>query len=167
MANSQRLGLPFLSAGQAQKELSHNEALLLLDAVVHGCCPAAPANDPPLTPEVGFAYICGPNPTGAWAGRQHNLAISSESGWRFINPVEGLEVVDRATGRRWRFASGSWSLGIVKANEIQIGGVKVLGAQRPAIADAIGGTTIDAEARSALTQILASLRAHGIIAATG
>lgn len=167
MAKSERLGLPFLSAGQAQKELFHNEALLLLDAVVHACCPAAPANDPPLTPEVGFAYICGATPTGAWAGRMHNLAIYSESGWRFISPVDGLEVLDRTTGRRWAFASGSWALGVIKANEIQIGGVKVLGAQRPAIADAIGGVTIDAEARSALAQILASLRAHGIIAATG
>ncbi len=97
----------------------------------------------------------------------HNLAIYSESGWRFISPVDGLEVLDRTTGRRWAFASGSWALGVIKANEIQIGGVKVLGAQRPAIADAIGGVTIDAEARSALAQILASLRAHGIIAATG
>lgn len=51
MSKSQRLGFPMLAAGQAQKELTHNEALLLLDALVQGCSPSEPANDPPQSPE--------------------------------------------------------------------------------------------------------------------
>ncbi|WP_426267862.1 DUF2793 domain-containing protein [Sphingomonas sp. LHG3443-2] len=167
MTKSQRLGLPFLSAGQAQKELTHNEALLLLDALVHGCCPAAPSNVPPPAPEAGLTYICGDNPVDAWAGHPHHVASYSDNGWRFTNPVEGLELLDRASGRRWHFASGTWSLGIVRASEVRVEGVKVLGTQRPPIANATGGTTIDSEARSTLAQILTALRAHGIIATMG
>ena len=50
MAKSQRIGMPLLSAGQAQKELIHNEALILLDAVVHGCCSGPPLDAPPVVP---------------------------------------------------------------------------------------------------------------------
>lgn len=46
----------------------------------------------------------------------------------------------------------------------RIGGVQVVGARRPAIGDPSGGTTIDAEARAALTAILGALRTHGLIA---
>jgi hypothetical protein len=95
------------------------------------------------------------------------VACHSDNGWRFISPVDGLELVDRASGRCWRFVSGAWLLGIVKASEIQINGVKVLGAQRPTIPNVSGGTTIDSEARNTLAQVLTSLRAHDIIAAQG
>jgi hypothetical protein len=124
-------------------------------------------NVPPPSPEVGLAYICGNNPSGAWAGHANNVACHSDSGWRFISPVEGIELLDRASGRKWRFASGAWSLGIVKASEVQIDGVKVLGTQRRAIQNASGGTIVDGEARNTLAQVLAALRAHGIIAIAG
>ena len=47
------------------------------------------------------------------------------------------------------------------------GGTKVIGAQGAAVADAAGGATIDAEARTALNALLARVRAstgHGLIA---
>lgn len=167
MVKSPRLGLPFLSAGQAQKELTHNEALLLLDAAVHACCAAAPANVPPQSPETGLVYLCGDTPTGAWEGQPNRVACYTENGWRFIVPFDGFELSDRHSGRRWRFALGIWSLGMVKASEIQVNGIKVLGAQQPPISNAVGGTTIDSEARDTLGQVLSALRTHGIIAQPG
>ena len=44
------------------------------------------------------------------------------------------------------------------------GGTQVVGAQGAAVADAAGGATIDAEARTALNTLLARLRTHGLIA---
>ncbi len=32
-----RLSLPLLHASQAQKEMTHNEALTLIDLLLHGC----------------------------------------------------------------------------------------------------------------------------------
>jgi len=63
------------------------------------------------------------------------------------------------------------TLGVATATTVNAGtggykvsNTKVLGAQAAAIADATGGATIDAEARTALNDILAKLRTHGIIA---
>ena len=88
------------------------------------------------------------------------LIASSEG--QPVNYVVLQAMVEEASN-----ASGAWLLGIVKASEIQINGVKVLGVQQPAIPNVSGGTTIDSEARNTLAQVLTSLRAHGIIAATG
>jgi hypothetical protein len=167
MVKSLRFGMPFLSAGQAQKEVTHNEAILLLDALVSGCCPGAPSNAPPQDPEIGLSYICGAAPIGAWAGHAKGVACWSQSGWRFVEAFDGLQLVDRSNGYTWRYMAGHWSSGVVDAGEIQVNGVKVLGLQQAGIANASGGLTIDTEARHVLTKVLGALRSHGLIASAG
>jgi hypothetical protein len=167
MAISPRLGLPLLSAGQAQKEITHNEALVLLDAVTHGCCAGPPVNDPPSAPAVGLSYICGAIPTAAWLGHASDLACWTDGGWRFVEPFDGLEVIDRMSGRTWRFMGGQWSCGLLQGSEVRIDSVKVVGSQVPAIANAAGGSNIDVQARSVLGQVLQALRSHGLIAPSG
>ena len=46
----------------------------------------------------------------------------------------------------------------------EVNNVKVLGARGAAVPDATGGTTVDAEARTAINGLLAALRTHGLIA---
>lgn len=48
--------------------------------------------------------------------------------------------------------------------EYRVDGVKVVGAQSSAITDPTGGSTVDAEARTAIGSILSALRSHGLIA---
>lgn len=48
--------------------------------------------------------------------------------------------------------------------QYNVNGTKVLGTQEAAVADAAGGATVDAEARTALNALLARLRTHGLIA---
>lgn len=50
------------------------------------------------------------------------------------------------------------------ATSFSLGTVQIIGAQGAAVADASGGATIDAEARTALNTLLARLRTHGLIA---
>lgn len=45
----------------------------------------------------------------------------------------------------------------------KIAGTKVVGARGAAVPDATGGVTIDAEARTAINDLLARLRTHGLI----
>jgi hypothetical protein len=52
----------------------------------------------------------------------------------------------------------------VTAERVEVGGVQVLGVQGAAIASPSGGSTVDAEARSALGLMLAAMRQHGLIA---
>jgi hypothetical protein len=92
------------------------------------------------------------------------LAGWSEGGWRFIDPVEGMRLVERSTGLELAYRDGAWTSGSARASEVLVGGVKVVGARQAAIADAAGGTVVDSQARAAVAQVLSTLRAHGLIA---
>ncbi len=161
---SARLALPLLQAGQAQKEIYHNEALALVDLAVAAAVQAAGANDPPATPTAGQCWIVGDAPTGAWVGHAGALAGWTGGGWRFLAVPEGMPVWVRAEGLWARRGDSSWIIGDLPASSVRVGGVQVLGSRQDAIADPTGGSTIDGEARSALVSILAALRNHGLIA---
>lgn len=160
-----RLALPLLQPGQAQKELYHNEALALLDLATQAVVEAVGVDTPPDVPDLGACWVVGSAPSGAWAGHAHAIAGWTSGGWRFVGPREGLAVWNRAAGRASRFAAGSWEDGVLTGHRLQLDGNQVVGPRGPAIADPAGGTTIDAEARSAIAAILATLRDHGLIAA--
>jgi hypothetical protein len=70
----------------------------------------------------------------------------------------------KSAGEWANFRSGTWEFGVVRASSLMIGGQRVVGDQLAAIADPAGGSTIDAEARTAVDLILAAMRQHGLIA---
>jgi hypothetical protein len=164
MAATPRHQLPLLSVGQAQKEITHNEALLALGLLLHPTCVAEPDDTPPVAPVVGDVFLCGANPTGAWAGQPHAMALWTESGWRFARPVEGQKVTLLPSGAEWRYLGGSWSLGIVDAAELRVGGQQVVGTRAGAINLSPDGATVDHQARAAIEAMLTALRQHGLIA---
>ena len=53
MADTASLALPLLAAAQAQKHITHNEALILLDAVAQIAVRAVGQNAPPANPVAG------------------------------------------------------------------------------------------------------------------
>ena len=160
---SARHGLPFLAAGQAQKELTHNEALALIDAGLNAATEAAGTNTPPAAPTAGQCWIVGDAPTGAWEGRAEALACWTESGWRFLPPVEGLRVWLKDQ-QLWAVREASaWTMGDLRGSRLIIAGEQVVGQRLAGIAAPSGGGTIDAEARAALTSIIDRLTAHGLI----
>lgn len=159
-----RLALPLLAAGQAQKEIYHNEALIALDALVAPVALTFGDAAPPAAPEAGRSWIVGTSPTGAWAGHAGALASWTEAGWRFVAPVDGLWVWVSGAGLWAHVAGGGWSLGPLPASALIVGGHQVVGARAEAISAPGGGATIDGEARTAIAAILAALRGHGLIA---
>ena len=163
MSGTARLGLRFLSAGQAQKEVTHNEALQTLDALVAGAVEERPRADPPTAPAVGACYIVGSAPTGEWAGKPQYLAAFTSAGWRLLPPVEGMTLFVRSEALSAVYREGAWELGQVRASSLLIGGEQVVGSRAAAIASASGGATVDSEARAVLDQILGALRQHGLI----
>ena len=159
---SPRFSLPFLLPGQAQKEHFHNEALLRLDALTGACVHAALAA-PPANPGEGDTWIVAPPGEGAWVGRDHHLACWTGSGWRFIAPVEGLEVWNAGESLSWRWSQGTWKSGELHGSALYVGGLKVVGTRGDAVPSPSGGTIIDAEARAAIDQIIVALMSHGLI----
>ncbi len=92
MSDTPRLGLPQIAASQAQKHVTHNEALLDLDAFVQTSAKDRDLAAPPGSPANGDTYIVAAGGTGVWTGQDGNLAVSTDGGWRFVVPIEGLVV---------------------------------------------------------------------------
>ncbi len=161
---SGRSGLPLLQPGQAQKEMTHNEALALLDLMVGARVLDAGSNDPPASPDIGDCWIVGAAPTGNWADHAHAIAGWTAGGWRFVAPFDGLTAWVDAKAVSARFVSGAWRVGDLSAARVLIDGVQVVGAQTAGIDDVSGGATIDAECRAGINAVIAALRAHGLIA---
>lgn len=141
----------------------HNEALQLLDIVVAAAVEEAPRTAPPSAPAQGACYIVGVPATGEWAGREDMLAGYSAGGWRFIPPVEGATVFVRSTATWALYRAGAWEIGAVRGSSLLIDGKKVVGGRASAITVPAGGSTIDAQARATIGEILSALRQHGLI----
>lgn len=161
---SARLGLPLLQVGQAQKELSHNEALTLLDFAVQPVVEAVGLNAPPQNPDPGTCWLVGSTPSGAWTGSPNAIAGWTSGGWRFLAARDGMTAWSRADATYVRFDGSRWRVGEMAGSRVLVAGRPVVGEQQPAIAAATGGTVIDSEARTSLAAVLAALRSHGLIA---
>ena len=164
MTVTPRLAMPLLMPGQAQKEMTHNEALSRMDIAVHACALALGLDTPPPAPEPGQCWIIGNAPTSDWSGRAGQVAGWTEAGWRFLQPFPGW-IVWLSGDRLFAHWDGvDWVVGTISASSIRIGGEQVIGVRQPAVSNPIGGGTVDAESRSAIVDILDALRAHGLIA---
>ncbi|WP_338607363.1 DUF2793 domain-containing protein [Pelagibacterium nitratireducens] len=109
MSSTARLDLPLIASEQAQKHVTHNEALLLLDALVQIRLAGLAVIEPPVEPEAGDTYGIGVAATGAWEGRDGQLAAWSEGGWRFAEPAEGWLAWDIGGGQPVMFRAGNWA----------------------------------------------------------
>ena len=160
---SARLALPLLQSGQAQKEVTHNEALALLDLAVQAGVAAVGVNAPPDAPAPGACWIVGTTPTGAWAGHAAALAGWTDGGWRFVAATEGMAVWSVADVMAARYVGGAWTVGGLVGHALQIDGLRVVGPRADPIVAPAGGTVIDSEGRAAIGMILDALKAHGLI----
>lgn len=104
-----RLELPLLAAAQAQKHVTHNEAISTLDALAQLVLDATNADTPPSTPDVGAVFALGVAPSGDWAGQGGLLAIWQQSGWTFQTPLEGWRAWDKSTATQLVYDGGAWT----------------------------------------------------------
>jgi len=89
LSETPRLALPLIAAAQAQKHVTHNEALGLVDALVHLSVASRGLAAPPAEAEAGDRYIVGAGPGGLWAGHAGEVAEREEGAWRFLVPRAG------------------------------------------------------------------------------
>lgn len=89
MEQTTNLKMPFIMPSQAQKHVTHNEALLALDALVQLGILDRHLGTPPATPAEGDRYIVAAAATGAWAGKSGQVAAWQDGAWSFHLPVNG------------------------------------------------------------------------------
>lgn len=140
-----RFALPFLFAGQAQKEVFVNEGHARTDMLLHPAVEGE-ASAPPATPQDGECWLVGAAATGAWVGHDGELAGRQSGNWLFAQPRNGMAVFDLSAGKIRRYVNG-WQAA-------------------SAVAAPAGGTVIDIQARGAINGLIAALVAGGILPAS-
>lgn len=159
-----RYGLPLLQVAQAQKEVTHNQAVAGIDTLLHLAVETATLNRPPVAPALGQAWIVAPGASGAWAGHAGEVASFGSAGWRYTVPREGCVAwlcdVQRfavCTAAGWR--DDGWP-----AAGLRIGGRLAMTGSAPVVTGPVGGTTVDTQARATLAVLLEALSFQGVIA---
>jgi len=89
MDTTPNLALPYILASQAQKHVTHNEAIRALDALVQISVADRDLATPPGSPAEGVRYIVAASPTGAWTGHAGEIAAWQDAAWAFYAPAEG------------------------------------------------------------------------------
>lgn len=89
MENSPRLKMPYLASSQAQKHVTHNEALRYLDGLVQINIKDRDLPSPPTDPAEGDCYFIAANAVGEWAGKEFKLACFQDGAWAFHQPHTG------------------------------------------------------------------------------
>ena len=106
---SPNLSLPYIQQNQAQKHVTHNEGMRLLDGVVQLSVLSRAQTAPPANPAAGDRYILPSGATGAWAGFDDSLAHWEENAWRIIPPKEGWVAWDQNGLALLVFSQGQWT----------------------------------------------------------
>lgn len=89
MSTTPLLGIPELESAQAQPEVVVNQALRLLEAMAPLQAIDRDISAPPGSPADGDRYIVGPFASGAWAGKEDQVAVNLNGEWLFIVPRTG------------------------------------------------------------------------------
>lgn len=109
MERTTNLDLPYIMPSQAQKHVTHNEALGILDALVQLAIVDRDLAAPPPTPVDGSRYIVAAPATGAWTDREDQIAYFHDGSWTFLPPTEGCLAWIVDDGQLLAWTSSNWT----------------------------------------------------------
>lgn len=98
-----RLKMPLITEAQAQKHITHNEALYMLDVFVNGVLKSVTTATPPATPTEGDAYFLPAGTTDIWAPYVGFIAHYVNGQWYFYETPSNivLYIEDQASDMRY------------------------------------------------------------------
>ncbi len=102
------LALPYLLPSQAQKHVTHNEALRRLDAIVHLAVADRDRAVPPAAPQEGDRHLVAEGASGDWAGHAGEVALREDGAWSFLAPRPGWSARVLAEGVTLTHDGGAW-----------------------------------------------------------
>ncbi|GAB1716614.1 MAG: hypothetical protein NTAFB05_16560 [Nitrobacter sp.] len=108
MTDTPNLGLPYIDGSQAQKHVTHNEALRILDAVVQIGVLDRTRTTPPSSPADGERHVVAGGATGAWAGKDNTIATWQDDAWAFLAPKTGWCIWSAADSSLFVFGGAAW-----------------------------------------------------------
>lgn len=124
MEATENLQLPYIMPSQAQKHVTHNEAIRALDALVQLCVADRDLASPPATPEAGRRYVVAAGASGAWAGQEQRIAAWQDGAWAFFAPLPGWLAWVEDEARLFVFDGAGWSLAaLANVNPVGLAGI--------------------------------------------
>lgn len=108
MSNTANLILPYIDPAQAQKSVTHNAALTALDAVTQLAVLDRTLTAPPGSPVDGERHLVAASATGAWLGKDYNIAAYQSGVWNFYPPREGWLAWVAAETLALEYTGGGW-----------------------------------------------------------
>ncbi len=103
------LQLPYILPAQAQKHVTHNEALRLLDILVQLAVISRNLGVPPVSPVIGNRYIVKTPAGGAWVGQVNKIAVFTATGWEFLAPQAGWQAYVQTSSELVAFDGTVWA----------------------------------------------------------
>lgn len=107
MKQTDKLGLPYIITSQAQKEVTHNEALNRLDIFITPIVKDI-VNSPPSNPQEGELVIIGKQPSGGFTNHMHALAQYKGGGWLFYAPFKWMDAVVESIESKMVYDGTGW-----------------------------------------------------------
>lgn len=105
---SANLALPYIAAAQAQKHVTHNEAIRRLDAFVQLVLESATLAEPPAVPPEGGRWYVPAGAGGAFAGHAGSIAAYEAGVFDFLPLASGFLAFIRDERRLALFDGGAW-----------------------------------------------------------
>jgi len=125
-----KLNLPYILPAQAQKHVTYNEALKMLDTLIHLSVVSDALNQAPANPAAGDRYLVASSGSEAWQDKDNQLAIFQDGGWEFLIPqigwqcyVQDLARVKIWNGTAWAVAGSDFDVDITNFNQLGINAV--------------------------------------------
>ncbi|MHA6265357.1 DUF2793 domain-containing protein [uncultured Aliiroseovarius sp.] len=117
------LSLPLIQPAQAQKHVTHNEAIRLLDILVQLVVNSADDTTPPPGATDGDRHIVPVGATGDWSGKDHDIAFLEAGTWQFVTPQPGWRADVIATAGQMRFDGSQWLAVVPPTNNLNMVGI--------------------------------------------
>lgn len=105
---SANLSMPLLMPSQAQKHVTHNEALMVLDALVQLTVLDRDLIVPPSSPVEGERHIISAVAAGFWGGPADTIAVFTNGAWAFYEPRPGWKAYVLAESRTVVWQDETW-----------------------------------------------------------
>ena len=107
MEETTNLKMPLLIPNQSGKEITHNEALIIIDNILQNGIIDKDLTTPPENPNTNDMYIVGEGAIGKWEGKDNYLAFY-DNGWRFIEPREGFTFWINDEDKLYTYNGSKW-----------------------------------------------------------
>jgi hypothetical protein len=119
MTTTPNLGIAYIDSGVPQPEVTHNDAMRRLDALVQIIVQDRDLASPPGSPSDGQCWIVASSPTGAWAGHTNHVLAWQDNAWRSYVPKVGWRAYVVDEGKLLTWSGSAWGEGASIIDSLQ------------------------------------------------